>query len=228
MQVKIITLHEAKILGLLRYFSGTPCKNGHISERRVSSRQCLKCASDNAKKFSKENPEKVKLRKANYRRNNATKIAEAKRVYNAKNRERNKIAEKLYWENNKDKKRVKDLKYKVKNRDKVLECLRLYRVNNRDVGNAHSAKRRASKLLRTPKWFSELDEFVWKEANSLARLRKQVTGLDWHVDHMEPLRGIFVSGLHTWNNCQVIPKALNLIKKNKRIFTNSLEWLRAA
>jgi len=34
---------EAKALGLKRYFTGKPCKHGHISERRVSSNTCIEC-----------------------------------------------------------------------------------------------------------------------------------------------------------------------------------------
>jgi len=40
---KIITRSEAIALGLKRYFTGEPCKYGHVAERKVSNRDCLKC-----------------------------------------------------------------------------------------------------------------------------------------------------------------------------------------
>lgn len=47
----IITRKQAQEQGLLRYFTGKPCKHGHVAERHVSSRGCLSCSCSSAKKF---------------------------------------------------------------------------------------------------------------------------------------------------------------------------------
>lgn len=36
-------LTEARAAGLHRYFTGQPCKHGHIAERLVSNHTCLEC-----------------------------------------------------------------------------------------------------------------------------------------------------------------------------------------
>jgi hypothetical protein len=41
--MKIISWKEAKALGLKRYFTGKPCKHGHICERTVINRHCKEC-----------------------------------------------------------------------------------------------------------------------------------------------------------------------------------------
>lgn len=61
----------------------------------------------------------------------------------------------------------------------------------------------------------EFTKFVYKEAHELRKLRNSLTGIEWHVDHVIPLKGELVSGLHVWNNFAVIPKLLNLSKGNK-------------
>jgi nitrate/TMAO reductase-like tetraheme cytochrome c subunit len=45
-----ITKQEAKHLGMIRFFTGEPCKHGHISERRVSSGECIECNLISARK----------------------------------------------------------------------------------------------------------------------------------------------------------------------------------
>jgi hypothetical protein len=69
--------------------------------------------------------------------------------------------------------------------------------------------------LRQVLWDDELTQLVVEEAHRLRKLRNQITGFEWHVDHIIPLNGKIVSGLHVWNNLQVIPKILNLTKNNK-------------
>ena len=61
----------------------------------------------------------------------------------------------------------------------------------------------------------EFTSFVNKEAHELRKLRNKLTGLEWHVDHVLPLRGKDICGLHIWSNLQVIPKIVNLRKGAK-------------
>lgn len=39
----LITVEDAKRQGLVRYFTGEPCKHGHVAERYVNGRQCVVC-----------------------------------------------------------------------------------------------------------------------------------------------------------------------------------------
>lgn len=41
--MKVIERPEARLQGLIRYFTGRPCKMGHISERQVSNGNCCEC-----------------------------------------------------------------------------------------------------------------------------------------------------------------------------------------
>jgi hypothetical protein len=81
--------------------------------------------------------------------------------------------------------------------------------------NAKTRARQASKLQRTPAWVDSEELWLIKEVYSLAALRTKMFGFSWHVDHIVPLQGKLVSGLHTIANLQVIPAIINIAKANK-------------
>jgi len=75
--------------------------------------------------------------------------------------------------------------------------------------------RKAAQLQRTPGWLTEDDHWLIKEAYELAALRTKMFGFKWSVDHIIPLRGKTVSGLHVPRNLQVIPLSQNSSKGNR-------------
>ena len=77
------------------------------------------------------------------------------------------------------------------------------------------AKRRTKKLQATPEWLTEDDFWLIDEIYELAALRTKTTGIKWHVDHIVPLQGKKVCGLHVPWNLQVITFTDNMQKSNK-------------
>jgi 5-methylcytosine-specific restriction endonuclease McrA len=83
---------------------------------------------------------------------------------------------------------------------------------NRALIAAHANKRRALRLNATPPW-ADLDAIAefYREA---ARLTRE-TGTRHVVDHIIPLRGKSISGLHVETNLRVITESENLRKSNR-------------
>jgi hypothetical protein len=80
--------------------------------------------------------------------------------------------------------------------------------------NLWTANYRQAKDSRMPAWLNsgQLAEMegVYDYCSALRR-----AGLDYHVDHIVPLRGKIVSGLHVPWNLQVIPGLENVRKGNR-------------
>ena len=81
--------------------------------------------------------------------------------------------------------------------------------------SASRQKDRADKIQRTPNWLTNKELHEIEDMYLLRNKINKATGIDHHVDHIIPLRGKNISGLHVPNNLQVIKASENLFKNNK-------------
>ena len=106
--------------------------------------------------------------------------------------------------------------YRTQNSEKVKSLTRAWVEQNRERVNLAAANRHTAKLNRVPKWVSsEEQEFFIVETYALAVLRTKMLGVGYAVDHRIPLQGKLASGLHVWQNLQVITARKNSSKGNK-------------
>ena len=90
-----------------------------------------------------------------------------------------------------------------------------WRKEHKDKNTAKAARYRSSKLKATPSWLTEeqlnqIESFYW-----LSKVQYELTDTKYHVDHIVPLKGKTVCGLHVPWNLQVIPALENICKGNK-------------
>jgi hypothetical protein len=116
---------------------------------------------------------------------------------------------------NKDKLLVKMKEYYSLNKDRKQEYGRSHYKENKHKYVLNATQRKKHIKLATPAWLTDNEKWMIEEAYHLAKLRSNVTGFQWEVDHVIPLRGKLVCGLHTPYNLQVIPQTLNNTKRNK-------------
>lgn len=100
-------------------------------------------------------------------------------------------------------------------RQSHLAALARYRAKNQSVRTKLQMARKSAKLQRTPKWLSEFDKLKIECLYQLAAMRNRESDQKWHVDHIIPLQGEFVSGLHVPDNLRVILAVDNLRKNNQ-------------
>lgn len=127
-----------------------------------------------------------------------------------------KEAKKKWYYKNKNQIKEYNRKYSKKESRQVYmkQYLSKHQKENKAYWNSKNSLVRAAKLQRTPKWLTEDHLWFLDETYELAQLRTQATGVSHHVDHIIPLQGTNVSGLHVPWNLQVIPWYENLSKSN--------------
>lgn len=179
------------------------------------------------KKYVSENRDKVLAdKKLDYQKHKEKRDAGKKQWIeknrediNARNRER-------YWKN-RERERLRSKKYQLENKAKCNEKARRWRMNNKGRNhinvkmwrmgnktgaNAKSALHRAKKYNVAVPW-ANLEEI--KRIYDMAALMTRLTGIEHHVDHVYPICGNTVTGLHVEHNLRVIPGRENQSKSNK-------------
>jgi len=115
---------------------------------------------------------------------------------------------------NKDKQAAAVQAWRESNPKRTAAMYRDWAERNRDKVNAKWMARDAAKKNRTPSWLTVDEHWMIEQAYGIAAKRTQMLGISFHVDHIVPLQGKTVSGLHVPWNLQVIPAKLNQQKSN--------------
>ena len=142
-------------------------------------------------------------------------------AYNLATKEHRKIKAAKYFQENKneiyayrktDKVASYHKKYLKDNEEKIAAQSREWKQSNRGSVRSYRAKRRAAILQATVPWADlEAIKEIYKEAVMLTK----ETGIEYHVDHIIPLQGKEVSGLHCESNLQILTASDNISKHNK-------------
>lgn len=98
---------------------------------------------------------------------------------------------------------------------KHIELSLKWLKDNPGKASSHCRRYQTKLVNRLPAWLTVDDMFLIDEAYELAVLRTRLTGIRWSVDHIIPLNGKHVSGLHVPENLQVITLRGNRQKGNK-------------
>jgi hypothetical protein len=102
-----------------------------------------------------------------------------------------------------------------KNPKKAATASAKWAKNNRPKLNARDSQRRASEVKATPSWLSAIQKAQIQETYDVALAKTVQTGIVYEVDHIHPLKGDGLSGLHVPWNLQVISRLENRSKGNK-------------
>lgn len=157
-------------------------------------------------------------RKADYIKNKDREIA-LNKVWQKNNPDSVKATRKKHYDNNTEYYKARSIQYRRDNPvwakaiDKVAG--KKWRAANRGNCNARSAQYRANKLNATPAWLTDEHKDDIKTMYVLAKKFEKLCNIRYHVDHIVPLAGKDVCGLHVPWNLQLLPASVNIAKGNK-------------
>jgi 5-methylcytosine-specific restriction endonuclease McrA len=186
------TREEAKKTGSKYYFTGQPCKHGHIAARKTKG-ACIECL-------------KVEWAKGNETR------AEYFREYNK--REDVKDRKNEWYQENRE---AVIAAASIRPQHVKREYQNAWKERNIVWVRADTKSRRRKHREATPKWLTTAQKATMREIYKMAITMTQTTGEQYVVDHIVPLRSHEVCGLHVPWNLRVITQEENLKKSNKLV-----------
>ena len=186
------TRAEAKAAGAKYYFTGEPCKHGHVAPRKTKG-ACLECL----KLEWEQGKEKRAEYFANYNRSEAGQ--KAKQTYYERNRDV--VIARAQARPDEDKRRYRNA----------------WNDQNVDLIRAKTKNRRRKHRNATPPWLTRRQKTEMRSMYQIAITMTQTTGEQYVVDHIYPLRSEAVCGLHVPWNLRVITQEENLKKSNKLV-----------
>lgn len=238
---EIVTRAEAKRRGLKRYFTGKPCKHGHVDERWVSG-PCVVCQRENVNRWHAENrvkvnagakrrhdanPEKARARKRAQQERNPEKSREAARRFRQRHPEKARAAVRAAWAKNRskyeagirrwrkenvEKFRAYREKWKITHPDLHEAALEKWRKENPDCLRASRARRRARVRNADGNYTPEDIGEIFQRQEGRCVYCQQQLGKQYHADHIIAL----ARGGSNWpSNIQLCCPRCNCIKGAK-------------
>lgn len=186
---------DGPILSTAEYHRSKCTKDGLDSK-------CKKCASALKKQYYLDNTERLLAIRNEWKKNNKDKIKQTNKAYAINNEEKIKLGLKKYREENKEKRRAYNKQWEQDNQGKA---------------RAKVVRRRTQKMNALPLWanLGAIKE-VYMDCESV-NIAAKLAGCTekFVVDHIIPLQGKIVSGLHIETNLQIITAKENGTKSNK-------------
>lgn len=221
---EVISRQQALDEGLKKYFTGKPCRKGHISQRTTCDRKCVFCVklwnesnkekcNGYYKKWRDANPEKTKKQREDFRAKNPTYM----KKWNEKNKERISIKLKEWRSNNLEKCKKLSKEYYKENKERLRPLRKKWRQNNKSKIKLYAAKKNSIRRSADGKFcigdILKLYNYQkMKCAGCLSCIKDK-----YHVDHIIPLaRG----GTNWPENIQLLCPSCNMQKHAK----DPIDW----
>jgi len=156
--MEVVSKRQARDAGASTYFTGRPCKHGHLSERYVSNGHCKSCIEVRHKQWRKDHPEKTNAISRRWKEKNKNALAEYKKRY------RDQFPEKHATD---------AVRYRERHPQKIRALSRSYKAKKVSAIGTHAA--------------DDIERIRQDQANQCNACACDLSETGFHVDHIVAL-----------------------------------------
>lgn len=232
--MEIISRADSTSAGLTHYFTGVPCKHGHIAARYVRDGKCSACNQARVLAHKLANPDKVKESSRRYHAENRDVHLIAAKVYRESNPEKVAAAKKRCYERTKvPKPRVYVLKPEA---EKVASANKYFRERRKSDPTFKMSTYTRNMLRRVLRATGEIKKGSTRDILGYdgGQLKSHIEGQfkpgmtwenygEWHIDHKIPISLMTLYGvndpaiINALSNLQPMWALDNLVKGNRSV-----------
>lgn len=204
--MEIISCADAKAKGQRFYFTGKPCRRGHIAQRYVAQKLCVECARNAASQQRERDPEGCKRALKEWQQRNKERYYWHATKWQREKPEEYRAYRKRYQQENKDQLSANTRAWRDANRDRWDEAAREWQAANKERLTVARRNRRARvRNADGSHTLAEITELLKKQRYRCAACRKSIRA-GFHADHVMPL---FLGGSNDIGNIQLLCKSCN-------------------
>lgn len=222
--MQIISRKAAKVAGLRHYFTGKPCKRGHLDKRFVSSFLCMECAREKQRdiyrQLDDESRRGIGSRRRDYFKQWYQEHREEQKpkyaAHRLKAKEQDPDYFKRYYATNKERRKQESQGWYRDNSDRAAVARKSYVAANPDKVRAWGRKSANTRRAITKHVFVEVVDprVVFERDKGICGicLKSVDPASHWEVDHVTP---ISKGGPHSYANTQLSHRKCNRAKSNR-------------
>lgn len=204
-----LTRKAAKAAGATYYFTGKPCKHGHVAKRLASNGSCHACWQE---KYDRERVAII-AKASEWNRVNRSRRSEITRQSNARCAERVRARRKKYAEANRERISQVNRAWRKANPDKRRRNEKLYRKRHPEKMKIRWAVKRFRRKGAAGRFSkAEIDKIRALQRGRCAYCRQSLARVNEHKDHIIP---IALGGTNDARNIQLLCEPCNLSKHAK-------------
>lgn len=208
-KIHIISIENAKLIGIRCFFTGEKCANNHYSVRYVTSSKCAECIADRGKKRREIHGERLRLEARTDYSENKEKYAKYNKTYRNTNQSSLAASKSRYYEENKEKIAEYQKEYRAANGPRLKSVHDDYRSIFKQKVITWNRNRKAR--YRNADGFHSFEDVMGILVSQERKCNSCFSCVDsgYHVDHVMPLA---LGGSNWPSNLQILCPACNMKK----------------
>lgn len=204
--MKIISREDAVSKGLKEFFTGVPCKRGHVCSRKVCQSRCVECIKQDRSKYYQENKEELISRSRDVQIKNKEHRQKYMQQYAKTNSRKLRNYRTNYYLNNKEKFEICKIQQKTPERIESRKTIRNWRLKNdpKYIVN-YTIRGMLNRVIKCTKQNKNTNTFKML-GYTAEEFREHIEGRwmqgmswenhgEWHIDHIKSIKAHIDEGV---------------------------------
>ncbi len=183
----VVTREDARLSGLISFYTGTACRHGHMAERSVKDGKCRACVRERNLKAHYANLDERRAKQKQYRTHNAGSVRAQQNAWKAANQDHVKSRKSAWYYRNRERLTIKNAAYRIEKAIELAAQQSAWQKANPDKVRARCHRRRARLRMALGSFSSDDVQRIYRLQKGRCAICSEKVGRKYDLDHIQPL-----------------------------------------